>query len=86
MLVGLALETVMSLMLKFSFLSMVECKKCEYHVTKLVRNLQTVGFISKQITNDYGCEYVVSSDSNYIIVSMLLLVAQYCLMPICQTR
>lgn len=42
--------------------------------------------VSKQITNDNGSESVVSSDSNYIILFMLLLVAEYCLMAICHTH
>jgi len=38
-LVDLILEKIMKLMLKFSFLLVEGCNKCEYHVTELLRNL-----------------------------------------------
>lgn len=82
MLVNLILEKIMNLITKFSFLLVVGCNKCEYHVTRVIEKF----VVSKQITNDNGSESVVNSDDYYIIVFMLLLVAEYCLMVICHTH
>jgi len=45
-LVDLILEKMMKLTIKFSFLLVVGCNMCEYHVTKLLRNYEGWNFNS----------------------------------------